>query len=144
MTAKADFTEEEWGTIVGVPMIAGMMVITASGGGTFRETFAFARAWTDARGHHGESQLLDDIVAEKPKFDRHEFGSNEELRTKGQEQLAAAKALLAEKATPAELDAYRAFVLGAAERVAKAHKEGGQEISAEEQAALDEVRDQLA
>jgi hypothetical protein len=144
MTAKADFTEDEWATIEAAPLVAGMMVITASGGGTWRETFALARAWTDARGQHGASELLDDIVADRPKLDRHEYGSEEELHAKGQEQLAAAKALLAAKATPEDLDAYRAFVLGAAERVARAHKEGGQEISPEEQAALDEIRDRLA
>jgi hypothetical protein len=144
MTGKADFTEDEWGTIVGAPLAAGMMVITASGGGTWRETFAFARAWTDARGQHGASPLLDDIVAEKPTLDRHRYGNEEELRTKTREQLTAARALLAEKATPEELDAYRAFVLDAAGRVAAAHKEGGQPVSPEEQAALDEIRDRLA
>jgi hypothetical protein len=143
MTAKADFTEEEWGTIVGAPLVAGMMVVTASGGGTLRETFAFARAWTDARGQHGASPLLDDIVAEKPTLDRHRYGDAAELRAQGQEQLAAARALLAEKATPEELDTYRAFVLDAAQRVATAHKEGGQEVSPEEQAALDEIRYRL-
>jgi hypothetical protein len=144
MTAKADFTAEEWATIVGAPLVAGMMVITASGGGTWRETFAFAHAWTDARKQHGASQLLDDIVAEKPKLDRHRFGSTEELRAQGQEQLTAAKALLAAKATPDELDAYASFVLTAAERVAAAHKEGGQSVSPEEQTVLDEIRDRLA
>jgi hypothetical protein len=144
MTAKADFTAEEWATIVGAPLVAGMMVITASGGGTWRETFAFAHAWTDARKQHGASQLLDDIVAEKPKLDRHRFGSTEELRAQGQEQLTAAKALLAAKATPDELDAYTSFVLTAAERVAAAHKEGGQSVSPEEQTVLDEIRDRLA
>jgi hypothetical protein len=108
----------------GAPLVAAMMVITASGGGTWRETFAFAHAWTDARSQHGASQLLDDIVAEKPKLDRHKFGSTEELRTQGQEQLAAAKALLAAKATPEELDAYTSFVLTAAERWPRTRRAG--------------------
>jgi hypothetical protein len=143
MTTKADFTSEEWETIVEAPTTAAMMVITASGGGTFRETFAFARAWNDARAAHGASELLDEVVAEKPKFDRKQFGSDDELRAKGEEQLAAAAALLAQKATPEELEAYRGFVLSAADRVAAAHKENGDPISAEEQATLDEIRGHL-
>jgi hypothetical protein len=143
MTTKADFSSEEWETVAEGPMIAAMLVISASSGGTFRETFAFARAWEDARRDQGTSALLDEIVAEKPRFDRHAFGSEAELRAKGEEQLTAAAALLAQKATPEELEAYRTFVLSAAERVAAAHKEGGQAISPEEQGALDEIRRHL-
>lgn len=143
MTTKADFTSEEWETIVEAPTLAAMMVITASGGGTIRETFAFARAWADARAHHGPSELLDALAAEKPKLDRGKFGSTEELRAKGEEELVAVAALLAQKATPEELDAYRGFVLAAAERVAAAHKEDGQAISPEEQTVLDEIHGHL-
>jgi hypothetical protein len=143
MTTKADFTSEEWETIVEAPTLAAMMVITSSPGGTFRETFAFARAWSDAREAHGASALLDALAAEKPKLDRKKFGSTEELRAKGEEELAAVAALLAQKATPDELDAYRKFVLAAAERVAAAHKENGDPISPEEQATLDEIRGHL-
>jgi hypothetical protein len=39
-------------------------VATAQRGGTFRESFALAKAHTEARGEHGESQLLDELVSE--------------------------------------------------------------------------------
>ena len=68
MTTKSDFQPEEWDLILEAPMTAGMIVITAAGGGTFRETFALARAYTDARKEHGASELLDEIVSTRPEF----------------------------------------------------------------------------
>jgi len=142
MTTKADFEPEEWNRILNGPMTAGMIVLTASSGGTFRETFALAGAYNDARKQHGASQLLDEIVSTRPEFDRHRFQSTEELREKGLEQLGEIGALLRAKA-PEELPAYRAFVIDVASRVAAAHEEEGQDVSGAEQAALDEVRARL-
>lgn len=143
MTSKADFQPEEWNEILEAPMTAGMIVLTAGGGGMLRETFALARAYADARKEHGASELLDEIVSTRPEFDRHRFGSNEELHDKGLQQLGDVAALLRAKATPEEQEAYRAFVLEVASKVAGAHKEEGQSVSGPEQAALDEVRARL-
>jgi hypothetical protein len=143
MTSKADFLPEEWNEILEAPMTAGMIVLTAAGGGMFRETFALARAYTDARKEHGASELLDEIVSTRPEFDRHRFGSNEELHDKGLQQLGDVAALLRAKATPDEQEAYRSFVLEVASKVAGAHKEEGQAVSGPEQSALDEVRARL-
>ena len=144
MAAKADFSPEEWKQLVEAPTLAGMIVLTSSGGGTFRETFALARAWADARKQHGASQLLDELAAEKPGFDRHRFGSTQELHDEGLKSLGAAGELLRGKGSPEDVAAYTEFVLGVAMKVAEAHKEGGQEVSPPEQAALDEVRARLA
>lgn len=143
MTTKTAFTDDEWRTLVEAPTLAGMMLITASGGGTFRETFALARAYGEARAEHGASELLDAIVAEKPQFDRHRYKTEDELRTHGAEQLAAAVAILREK-SPDDLPAYRQLVLDVARQVAEAHKEDGRTISPQEQAMLDEITAQLA
>ena len=143
MTTKADYTPEEWQLISEGPMTAGMMVITAEGGGTFRETFALAKAYTEARKQHGESELLDEIVSAKPEFDRHKYHSNEELHQKGLQQLADIAALLREKATPEELAGYREFTLSLASAVAAAHKEDGEAVSPSEQARMNEIRAQL-
>jgi hypothetical protein len=143
MTTKTDFTDEEWQQIVEAPMTAGLIVLTAASGGTFRETFALARAYGDAREKHGQSELLDEIVSTRPEFDRHRLGSSEELRDNGLQQLSSAAELLRAKATPEELAAYREFVLTVASHVAEAHKEEGQAVSPPEQAALDEVRARL-
>jgi hypothetical protein len=143
MTAKSDFTPEEWKLIQEGPATAGMILISAESGGTFRETFALARAYTDARKTHGESELLDEIAAGKPEFDRHRYKSSEELHDEGLKRIGEAVTLLRSKATTEEVAAYNEFILSAASHVAAAHKEHGQAVSEKEQAALDAVRAQL-
>ena len=78
MTSKADFTEQEWEVVREGPPIAGLMAATASSGGTFRESWAMAKSFVAARQQHGESELLDALVAEKPHAKR--YGSSEELK----------------------------------------------------------------
>ena len=79
MTAKADFTPEEWRVVLEGPPSAGMIVVTAQRGGTFRETIAMAKAYVEARKQHGESELLDEIVSAKPEIDHTRYRSVEEL-----------------------------------------------------------------
>ena len=50
MTGKADFTAEEWELVREGPPTAGMMALTAEHGGTFRETWALAKAYAFALG----------------------------------------------------------------------------------------------
>jgi hypothetical protein len=142
MATKADFSAEEWKQIVEGPVTAGFMALMAASGGSFKETIALARAWTDARRAHGASQLLDDLAAEKPAFDRHRYRTPEALHDEGLQRLGEAVELVRSK-SPDDLAAYREFVLGVATKVAAAHKEGGQEVSPPEQAALDAIRERL-
>jgi hypothetical protein len=142
MTTKSDFSDEEWKTVLEGPTSAGMIVITASRGGTFRETYSMAKAYAEARQQHGASELLDAIVSHKPATDRTHFHSPEELQQADLGHISAATALLEQKATPAEVDEYRSFVLALATRVAEAHKEHGNDnpIGAPEQAAIDAIK----
>ena len=137
MTGKADFTEEEWELVREGPPTAGMVALMAESGGTFRETWALAKAFTEARKEHGESELLDALVAEKPNAKR--YSSSDELESKGLGRLTEAVALLEQKATTGEVAGYRKFVMDVAEQVAQAHKEGGQEVSEGERAAIEKI-----
>ena len=139
MTGKADFTEEEWETVLEGPPSAGIIVSTAQRGGTFRESFSMAKAYTEARKQHGESQLLDEIVAAKPKVDRARERSVEDLKQHHLGLLRNAVALVEGKASPEEVDAYRRFIIGLAERVAAAKEEGDDPVSEAERAAIGEV-----
>jgi hypothetical protein len=139
MTSQADFSEEEWKLLLEAPTSAGMIVITAAHGGTFRETFAMSKAYAEARQQHGESELLDAIVDARPKTDHTRYHSPEELKEHSLQHLRDAVSLLEGKATPQELDDYRHFVLGLARKVAEAHREDGVAVSAPEQQALDEI-----
>lgn len=139
MTTKAEFSPEEWKNILEAPTSAGMIVVMSEKGGTIRESFSMAKAYVEAREQHGSSELLDEVVATNPKVDRHAH-SPDDLRTTGLQHVRDAVALIEAKATPQELEDYRAFVVGLAERVAHAHREGGVEVSEREQAAIDEIK----
>jgi hypothetical protein len=143
MTGKTTFTTEEWKTVLEGPPTAGMIVITAAHGGMFRETIAMSKAYAEARAQHGDSELLDEIVAAKPHVDHTRYHSPEELRDHGLRHLRAAATVLDSKATPEERDDYRRFVLTLAGKVAAAHREGGQEVSPGETAAIAEITEAL-
>ena len=137
MTGKADFTEEEWELVREGPPTAGMVALMAESGGSFRESYALAKAYAEARKEHGDNELLDALVAEKPDVKRYKTA--EELETQGLGRLSEAVALLEQKASVGEVTAYRKFALDVAERVAEAHKEGGSAVSPGEQEALDKI-----
>lgn len=139
MTSQADFTEEEWELVREAPPTAGMIVLTAEHGGTFRESFAIGKAYSEARGQHGSSELLDAIVNAKPKVDRGRFGSVDELKQHGLGRLRDAVGLLESKAAPEEVEGFRSFVLAVADKVANAHREDGVSVSDGERAAIDEI-----
>ena len=139
MTTKAAFSPEEWKAVLEGPPSAGMIVITAAHGGTFRETFAMSKAYVEARAQHGDAELLDEIVAAKPEMDHTRYHSNEERKAKSLEHLRDAVALLEAKATPEEVDGYRRFVMTMADKVAAAHREGGQGQSPAETEAIQEI-----
>ena len=139
MTTKAAFFPEEWNVVLQGPPTAGMIVITAAHGGMFRETIAMSKAYTEARAQHGESELLDEIVAAKPHVDHTRYHSAEELKDHGLGQLRDAVALLERKATSQECADYRNFVLTLANKVAAAHREGGQSVSPAEAEAIQEI-----
>jgi hypothetical protein len=146
MTTKQDFSASEWELIVEGPPTAGLFVITAQHGGMVRETMSMAKAYVEARQQHGQSELLDEIVAAKPKVDHSRYRTREELREHALSHLRDAAALLQSKATPDELEQYRRFVVGLVERVAAAHREGHDAdgpISDPERAAIDAVAQAL-
>ena len=144
MTGKADFTDEEWEQILQGPPTAGLIVITAQRGGSFRESFSMAKAYSEARRQHGDSELLDTIASTKPEVDHTRYHSPEELKEHGLGHLRDAVALLEQKATPDEVEDYKRFALNLAQRVAEAHKEGflglsGERVSDAEREAIEEI-----
>jgi hypothetical protein len=139
MTGKADFSEDEWKVVGEGPTSAGMIVSSAERGGSFREAFAMAKAFAEARQEHGDSQLLDEIVSHKPVTDRTRSHSVEELKEHGLQNIRDAVALIERKATPEEVEDYRRFVISLANRVAGAKTEGDEPESEAEKAAISEI-----
>ena len=143
MTGKADFTEQEWELVLEAPPLAGLVVVTAARGGTFKESFAIGKAYGEARQQHGASQLLDEVTGSKPKLDHTRFGSVDELKQHALARLREAAELVQRKGTPEELEDYRSFVMALADRVANAHREDGVAVSQDERAAMDEIASAL-
>ena len=144
MATKADFNAEEWSTIVEGPLLAGMRVVAAGRGGTIRESLAIGKVYTEARQGHGDSELLDALVASPPGIDPQGVKDAGDLASASSDRLREAIRLLSEKA-PDDVDAYKRFVLKVAQAAAEAHKEGGfigiggKQVSPEEQAAIDDI-----
>jgi hypothetical protein len=148
VTGKADFTDEEWKTVLEGPPSAGLIVIASDRGGSIRETFSMAKAYTEARKEHGDSELLDELVNAKPEMDHTRYHSPEELKEASLKNITEAVDLLRSKATPEELDGYKKFIVGLANRVAEARKEGfmglsGDRVSDDEKAAIGEIESAL-
>jgi hypothetical protein len=146
MTRRADFNAEEWTTVVDGPIYAALRVIGASHGGRLRESLALGHAYQDAHARQGESEFLDELLKSPPAIDadevRHAQGNIAEVAS---QQLRDAVGIVGTKATPAEADSYKAFVMTVAQAVASAHKEGGflgiggKQITDAENQALDEI-----
>jgi hypothetical protein len=148
VTAKTDFTEEEWKQVLEAPPSAGLIVIGSDRGGSVRESFSMAKAYTEARREHGESELLDEIVNAKPEMDRTRFKTPEELKQHSLQNIRDAIALLKTKATDDEVEQYRKFVIDLSSRVAEARKEGfmglsGERVSDAERSAIEEITSAL-
>jgi len=148
VTGKADFTDEEWTQVLEGPTSAGLVVIASDRGGSIRETFSMAKAYAEARQQHGESELLDEIVAAKPEIDRTRAQSPEDLKQHALDNVRQAIQILKGKASDEEVAEYRKFVLALSEHVAEARKEGflglsGERVSDAERAAIGEIETAL-
>jgi hypothetical protein len=144
MTAKTDFTDEEWTTILQGPPSAGMYVAFSQRGGSIRESFSMAKAYAEAKRQPGGSQLVDEIVSTKPEVDKTKMPSVEQMEEHLLQNVQHAVALLRTKAEPGEVEEYGRFIVGLAERVAEAHREGfmglsGERVSDAERTAVGKV-----
>jgi len=144
MTSKTDFTDEEWKTILQGPPSAGMYVAFSQRGGSIRESFSMAKAYAEAKQQPGGSQLVDEIVATKPEVDKTRLPSVEAMEAHLLENVSNAVQLLEAKGEPSEKEEYGRFIVGLAERVAEAHREGfmglsGERVSDAERTAVQKV-----
>jgi hypothetical protein len=134
MTTQADFTEEEWTTLVRAPMVAGLAITIADPGGPIevvKETSAvvkFAGNFTGELGNDliGEIGRAFRALAEQHKNPVGDFKPKGAMAAKEiLDELGRAAGIVAQKGTPEEAAAFRAFILECAQRAANAAKEGG-------------------
>ena len=139
MGLKDQFTEEEWEALERGVTGAGTLVSLSDRRffDTFKEAGALARHLRDAR-EKSQSELVRELAHEAKGTGFGFTASADEVERGTTESLSKAQAALAAKA-PAELDAYRAFVLEVARSVAEAAKG----VGANETEALTKVEQAL-
>jgi hypothetical protein len=134
MTTKADFSEDEWATLVRSPMVAGAAITIADPGGPIevvKETSAVLKFVTSSA-----SEQRDDLVgelarevrglAEQRKNPIGDFKPRGALAGKEiVDEIARANEIVSAKASPEETEAFRAWIIECAQRAADAAKEGG-------------------
>jgi hypothetical protein len=142
---KSAFNAQEWADVVNAPVLTALLIAAADDGGTVRESLAMSKAYAAARTQeHGP--LLTELLTSAPSLGPDTAPrSAEQLGVEAPATLRRALAVLERLVGDDEVIAYKRFVYGLAEAVARAHREGGflgfggTEISEHEQAALDEI-----
>jgi hypothetical protein len=134
MTTKADFTEEEWATLVRAPMVAGAAISLADPGGpieVLKETSAVVKFVTGSASE-GRDDLVGELAREVRGLAEQRHNPLGDFKPRGAlagkeilDELGRANEIVAAKATPEEAEAFRAFILECAQRAADAAKEGG-------------------
>src|SRR3954449_4121766 len=161
MTAKTDFTEEEWTRLKRAPFVAGMAISLADPGGpieAFKETSATLKSVLAAAegGEHGE--LVGELAREgsgDARQRKNPLGGFKPTSgaTAGVEildELRAVNRIVSEKASPEDAASVRAWLLETAQAAADAAKEGGfmgfhaERVSEGEQRMLDSLAETLA
>lgn len=131
-------------------MLAAMRVVGAGPVKRFRESFAMAQVYAEARRSQGESEFLDALVSSPPAVNRQRLRAGGDIAAVSGERLREALRLIGETGSAGDVEEYKRFALAVAQAAAEAHKEGGfigiggKQLSAEEQAAFDEMRGILA
>ena len=160
MTTKADFTDEEWARLERAPIVAGMAISLADPGGpieALKETAASVKTILETAKTGGDGELVDAVAKDVAAMAQQRQNPVGDFKPKGAmageeilEELRAVNGILTEKATPKEADAFRKWLLGAAQRTADAAKEGGfmgfkaERVSEGEQRMLDKLGEVLS
>jgi hypothetical protein len=134
VTAKSDFSEDEWATLVRSPLVAGMAITFADPGGpieVLKETAAVVKVATGSASEQRDDlvgEIARDVRALAAQRKNPAAGFKPRGALAGKEildELSRANAIVGAKATPAEAEAFREWIMECAQRAAEAAKEGG-------------------
>lgn len=133
MTTKADFTEDDWATLVRSPLVAGMAITMADPGGPIellKETSAVLKVVTDSS--EEREDLVGEVAREVRELAQQRKNPVGDFKPRGAlggkeilDELARAGEIVAAQATPEEAEAFRGWIVECAQRAADAAKEGG-------------------
>jgi len=134
MTAKTDFTQEEWGHLLEAPFSVSLLVSTSDPNvfDAVKESLAAAKAIAVAAKSTTASELLHALTEDLQHRDtakqaRPDLSSKDPVQVRREllGHIAEASTLLGQKATPAEADEIRGWLYQVGVDVAEAAKEGG-------------------
>lgn len=155
MTAKSDFSEDDWSRIARAPFVAGMAISLADPGGPIEATKETIATLKSATNPPSREQLLAEValeiqaMAQQRRSPLRGYRPSADGPPAGEqvlEELRAVQALVAARAEPEEAAAFGRWLVTAAQAAADAAKEGGfmgfgaQQVSDREAAMLDQVR----
>ena len=133
MTSKADFTPEEWKTIVAAAPMVGLAVTCASPNGPWgmmKETLSMGMAMAEIvqKGSSNSliAALVDDLKARATKAEPPQgLTDPEKCKEVALKHVKAVSDLINRKVASQEGDEFKKWLLSVAERVAEASNEGG-------------------
>jgi hypothetical protein len=150
MTSKKDFTDQEWTRVRRAPLVAGFAISIADPGGPIevaKETMASLRSATLPP---SQEELLASVAQDVQALAQQRQNPLGDFKpTNGQmvlDELRGVNEIVTAKASPQEVEAFRRWLVAAAQAAADAAKEGGfmgfgaEQVSAGEQQMLDRVR----
>lgn len=168
MTTKADFSPDEWESLIEAPMKIAYAIIASGTPGPIQlaqETFAVARATVEPTVNATPNALINAVASdikaatqdsegrkaarEGLQEDIKDVTNIAQLRAAGIEGARAVATLLATKAPADEAAGFKQWLLGIAQRVAEAAKEGsilgfgGTRVTDEEKATIGELASAL-
>jgi hypothetical protein len=143
VSCRADYTADEWRAIRHAPTYAGQIISTAEHGSAFWAMLSLERAFQDAHAEAVDSQLLADIVADRPHVGRLRVRSTDQARAHAVKRLRTAVSIIRRKGDPAEARAYARFALDVAETVASAYPAARQPTSPAEESVLTGIAEGL-
>lgn len=132
MTARSDYTDDEWQTLTRSPLVAGFAITLADPGGPIeltKETMAAMKALATPP---SDEELLIAVSQDAQAHAKENANMRKELDLKAAtarqqitDELTKVNGILTAKATPEEAAAFRGWLVDAAQKAAEAAKEGG-------------------
>jgi hypothetical protein len=134
MATKADFTDDEWATLLRAPTIAGMAITFADPGGPIevvKETSAVLKVVSGSSGED-RADVVGEVARDVLAHAKERKNPVGDFKPKGAlagkeiiDELASANQIVSAKASPEEATAFREWIMECAQRAAEAAKEGG-------------------
>jgi hypothetical protein len=132
VTTKSDYTDEEWEALRRAPLVAGMAISLADPGGPIeltKETMASIKQMSNPG---SDAELLVAVSQDAMAMAQEHHNPIGDFKPKGAmagqeilDEIRRVNDILTAKATPAEAEAFRTWMLSAAQAAADAAKEGG-------------------